>query len=210
MLNVFFLMKIQHCSTVDVKVNWKYRNVDGAFKVLLHCAKATSLPNGLVGNLMCYSHGQVSKIKENALFHVRFYAVCFYLPVCSEQKRKWEQKFSLMFVAYSSLLEINDKHAIAIDEWALLFKALSSCLLEFFTNTQNRQKWQYWHHRLYCVKTKKNSATKCYPSEHWTHYLGHSGLMLSHLNHWGNCYLAELRSHIWSCSIEMVQEQKTI
>ena len=27
--------------------------------------------------------------------------------------------------------------------------------LEFFTNAQYRQKWQYWHHRLYYVKTKK-------------------------------------------------------
>ena len=45
---------------------------------------------------------------------------------------------------------------------------------------------------LYCVKTKKNPATKCYPTKHWTHYLSHSGLMLSSLSHWGKCYLAEL------------------
>ena len=80
---------------------------------------------------------------------------------------------------------------------------------EFFTNTQNRQKWQYWHHRLFCVKTKKNPETKCYPTEHWTHCLNHSGLMLSSLSHWGKCYLAELRSHVWSC-FNMVQEQKRI
>ena len=29
----------------------------------------------------------------------------------------------------------------------------------FFMNTQN---WQYWPERNYCVKTKKESATKCY------------------------------------------------
>ena len=61
-------------------------------------------------------------------------------------------------------------------------------LIQFFTNTQNWQKWQCWHHRLYYMK-EKNSATKCYPTKHGTHYLSHSGLMLSFLSHWGNCYL---------------------
>ena len=34
-----------------------------------------------------------------------------------------------------------------------------------FKFSQNSQKWEYWHQRLYYVKTK-NPATKCCPSEH--------------------------------------------
>ena len=45
-------------------------------------------------------------------------------------------------------------------------------------------------------ENKKNPATKCYPTEHLTHYISHSGLMLFSLSHWGKCYLAELRSHV--------------
>ena len=48
--------------------------------------------------------------------------------------------------------------------------------LQFFTNTQNWQKCQYWHHWLHYMKTKKNPATKFYPTKHWTHYLSHSVL----------------------------------
>ena len=35
-------------------------------------------------------------------------------------------------------------------------------IIEFLTNTQNCQLWQYWHHRLYYVKTK-NPATNVTP-----------------------------------------------
>ena len=36
-----------------------------------------------------------------------------------------------------------------------------------FRNAQEWQYCQYWHQRLYYVKTKK-SSDKCYPTEYWT------------------------------------------
>ena len=39
-----------------------------------------------------------------------------------------DNKYHYSPVIWDSLLEINVKHGIAIDEWVLLFQALSGCL----------------------------------------------------------------------------------
>ena len=66
-------------------------------------------------------------------------------------------------------------------------------------------------------ENKKNPATKCYPSEHWTRDLIHLDLMLSSPSSEVMCYLGDLRSFMhallvltkWSKSkIEVVPDQR--
>ena len=69
---------------------------------------------------------------------------------------------------------------------SIYFRKISQ--VEIFTNIQNWHQWQYWHQRLYCVKTKK-SSNKLLPQ--WVLNLGSqsSGLMISSLGYQGMCYL---------------------
>ena len=62
-----------------------------------------------------------------------------------------------------------------------LFSKLNLLFRVFHKIAEIGNKWQYWYHRLYYVKTK-NPSTRCYPSEHWTRDLNHLDLILSELS----------------------------